>query len=187
MSSRSRIGCLVVAVLIALLLFFAGRPFVSQKLAGQMYPYKPLDNDPIIARLIVHTTGTSIRWNIQLFIYDSSGELINRSPSRSQVCDHWALKADVISIQPWLATGVPAGWSILTTLVGTHCLNTHGLVDASQVQRIPIDRNTGPVTQDGAFWRLVSLTHLTSNSIGPDDKTYDAILTQTSLSLIATS
>ena len=186
MFSRRSMGCLVIAAIVVLVLIFAGRPLVSRRIADQMYPYTPLDNDPIIARLIVHTTGTSIRWNVQLFMYDSSGKPIDHSPSHPENCDQWALNADVINIQPWLATGVPSVWYILTALVGTHCLNTHGIVDTSSVN-LPINRNTGPVTQDGAFGNLVSLKHLTSNSIGPDDKTYNAVITLTSLSLKATN
>ncbi|MGH2497052.1 MAG: hypothetical protein ACRDIV_20325 [Ktedonobacteraceae bacterium] len=185
MFSRRSMGCLIIAVIVVLVLIFAGRPLVSRRIADQMYPYTSLDNDPIIARLIVHTTGTSIKWNVQLFTYDSSGKPIDHSPSYPENCDQWALKADVINIQSWLATSVPSGWYILTALVGTHCLNTHGIIDASIVERIPIDRNTGPVTQDGAFGNLVSLKSLTSNSIGPDSKTYNAIITLTSLSLVA--
>lgn len=186
MFSRRSMGCLIIAAIIVLVLIFAGRPLVSRRIADQMYPYTPLDSDPIIARIVVHTTGTSIRWDVQLFTYDSFGKPIDHSPSHPENCDQWALKADVINIQPWLATGVPSGWYILTTLVGTHCLNTHGIADASSAC-IPIDRNTGPVTQDGAFGNLVSLKQLTSNSIGPDGKTYDAVITLTSLKLIATN
>lgn len=187
MFSRLLKGCLVVIILAALGLLFVGRPLVSRQIADKMYPYTSFDSDPVIAQLTVSKTGTSIRWNVQLFTYISSDQPpIDHSPSQPESCDQWKLKADVMSIQSWLATGVPAGWYILTTLEGIHCLNSHGVVDASIVRNLSIDRNTGPVTQDGAFGGLVSLKTLTSNIIHADGKTYDAILTQTSLSLIAT-
>jgi hypothetical protein len=177
-------GCLIaigISVIIALAAwFFAVRPIISQALANEMYSYQPIDNDPIIARLMISKTGTGIRWKVQLIVNDGSGKRIDRAES----CDTWHLTADIITIRPLVAVNVPSGWYVLTTLVGTDCLDEHGNVDDFLKEFIPLDMNSGPVKQDGLF---VSLRHVSSNSIGPDGKTYNAIIDSTSLILVPTS
>lgn len=187
-SSRIK-GCLkaivilVIVVTLVLLLFFGVRPAISQHLAEEMYSYHPIDSDPPVARLIVQPTGTGIRWKVQLFVQDGSGQWINLSPLHAETCDTWHLTADIINIWPEVAVNVPPGWYVLTALEGTDCLNEHGKIDASMNRSTPIEMNTGPIKQNGLF---VNLTHVSSNSIGPDGKTYDAYINATSLSLIAT-
>ena len=180
-------GCLLAILIVMIIalsaLFFVVRPAISQHLAGEMYSYHPLDSDPPIARLIVQPTGTGIRWKVQLSVLDGSGQWIDLSPSHVEMCDTWHLTADIITIWPWVAVNVPPGWYVLTALVGTDCLNEHGKIDAPKYISIPIEMNTGPIKQNGRF---VSLTHVSSNSIGRDGKTYDAFINATSLSLIAT-
>jgi hypothetical protein len=115
-----------------------------------------------------------------LIVNDGSGKRIYRVES----CDTWHLTADIITIRPLVAVNVPSGWYVLTALVGTDCLGVHGNVDASLNEFIPLDMNTGPIKQDGRF---VSLRLVSSNSIGPDGKTYNAIIDSTSLILVPTS
>ena len=177
-------GCLIVLIsvmVIAVLLvgFITVRSAISQHLADEMYSYHPIDSDPPIAQLKVQATGTGIRWKVQLSVQGSSGQWIDHV----EPCDTWHLTADIINIWPWIAVSVPPGWYVLTTLVGTDCLNEHGKIDASMNINIPIEMNTGPIKQNGLF---VNLTQVSSNSIGPDGKTYNAFINATSLSLIAT-
>lgn len=186
--SRNK-GCLLYALLalliVAFLLLIPGRLLVSKKLADQMNPYQSFKGDPIIARLIVSKTGTNHRWKVQIYTPDNPVKLIGLY--QPEPCDHWDLQADIISIQPGLALGVPSGWYVLTMLIGTHCYNSHGIVDASIVNNIPIDSNTGPVTHSGEYGGMVRFIVATSNTIQSVGTTYDVNITPTSLSLSASN
>lgn len=179
----------VVIVIVLILVLLGGRSWLSTTLEKQMNSYIPFDNDPLVAQLSVKGTNTNTKWIIQLSIADRSGKLIANSQPFLESCDHWELNADVLSIQPsWLAfvLGVPSAWYMLNNLVGSHCYDTHG-IPTTAPDRISLDASKDTVAQGGGFLRLMSSLHVTSNIIQADGKTYDAMLTLTSLSLIAAS
>ena len=179
---------ILVIVGVLIIVLFAGRFWISSTLETQMNSYVPFNSDPLVARLTVSGTNTNTQWIIRLSITDRSGKLIAAPQPFLESCDHWELHADILSIQPsWLAfgLGVPSAWYMLNNLEGSHCYDIHGILTTSP-DPIPLDDGKDTVAQGGGLWGLMSSLHLTSNLIQADGKTYDAILTQTSLSLIAT-
>ena len=185
---RRWIRRLVIASILIIVLF-AGRSWLATTLEKQMNSYIPFNSDPLVAQLTVSSTQANTKWIIRLSIADRSGKLIATSQPFFESCDHWKLNADILSIQPsWLASGlgIPSAWYILNDLEGSHCYDIHGMLTPSP-DRISLDDGKDTVAQNGGLWGLVHSKQLPGNSIGPDGKTYDAILTMTSLSLIATS
>ncbi len=183
---RIRIIALIIVLLIAL--FFSARLIGSMIIVGLMKPYIPFSNDPFVARLSVTKTDTNLEWIVHISTIDRSGKLIARTDSHPQPCNQWQLKADVISIQSWLALvlGVPSGWYRIISLEGFHCYS-HGKVDASRSESIPVDGSTTAIMQNWVYGKLIWSNQLTSNPIGPDGKTHDANITLTSLTLVPTN
>jgi hypothetical protein len=165
-------------------LYFLARLIGSKIIEGQMKSYTPFSDKSLIAQLTVTTTDTNLKWKVQVSTYDSSGNLAS-SHSYLEPCDHWELKANIISIQPWLALGVPSGWYMLTNLEGSHCYDQHGKPTTTLVN-IPIDGSTVPMTRDGGFLNSVKSIPVASASIQPDGITYNVFITPTTLSLTPT-
>jgi len=179
-----RIAMLIIVLLIAL--YFSARLTFSKIIEAKMQPpYIPFSDDSFIGQLAVFKTDTNLKWKVQVSAYDSSGNLVASPHSYLEPCDHWELEANIISIQPWLALGVPSGWYMLTNLEGSHCYDQHGKPTTTLVN-IPIDGSTAPIMQDGGFLRSVKSMIVASASIQPDGITYNVFITPTTLSLTPT-
>jgi hypothetical protein len=178
---RRWIRVLAIIIVLIIALYFSARLIGSKIIEGQMKSYTPFSDESPIAQLTVTTTNTNLKWKVQVSRYDSSGNLVASPQTYLEPCDHWELKANIISIQPWLALDVPSGWYMLTNLEGSHCYDQHGKPTTSI--EIPIDGSTAPMTQDGGFLNSVKSIPVASASIQPDGITYNVIITPTSLSL----
>src|SRR5579872_2948051 len=109
--ARRWIRILTIIIVLIIALYFPGRLIGSRILEAQLYPYIPFSNDPFVARLYVTKTDTNLEWIVHLSTIDRSGKLITQTDTLPRPCDQWQIKADVISIQSWLALvlGVPSG------------------------------------------------------------------------------
>jgi len=165
--------------------YFSARLIGSKIIEAQMKSYTPFSDESPIAQLTVTATNTNFKWKVQVSTYDSSGNQVASPQTYLEPCDHWVLKASIISIQPWLALDVPSGWYMLTDLEGSHCYDQHGKLTTS-IEKIPMDGSTAPMIQDGGFLNSVKSIPVASTYIQPDGITYNVIITPTSLSLTPT-
>lgn len=179
---RRWIRNLVIIFVLLFALYFSARLIGSKIIEAQMKSYTPFSDYTLIAQLTVTSTNTNFKWKVQVSSFDSSGNLVANPQTYLEPCDHWVLKANIISAQPWLALAVPSGWYVLTNLEGSHCYDLHGKPTTS-IKKIQIDGSTTPMMQDGGFLSLVKSIPLASASIQPDGITYNVIITPTSLSL----
>jgi hypothetical protein len=182
---RRWIRVLTIITVLIIAMYFSARLIGSKIIEGQMKSYTPFSDESPIAQLSVTTTNTNLKWKVQVSTYDSSGNLVATPQTYLEPCDHWELKANIISIQPWLALDVPSGWYMLTNLEGSHCYDLHGKPTTS-IEKIPINGSTVLKTPDGGFLNSVKSIPVASASIQPDGKTYNVIITPTSVLLTPT-
>ena len=171
---------IITAVLIAAL-YFSARLVGSKIIESYMKGYTPFNDNSLIARLVVTPTNTNHKWKVQVSTSDSSGTQAVSTQIFLESCDHWLLKANIISISPWLALAVPSGWYMLTELDGSHCYDQHGKPTTS-IKKIMINSSATSVPV-GHFLNLVRSIPVASASIHPDGITYNVIITPTSLSV----
>jgi hypothetical protein len=185
--ARRWIRILVITIVLIIALYIPSRFIGSRTLVAQLYPYIPFSNAPFVARLYVTKTDTNLEWVVHLSTIDRSGKLATHTDTLPQPCDQWQIKADVLNIQSWLALvlGVPSGWYRIIDIESFHCYS-HGKVDASRSESIPVDGSTTAIMQNCVYGKLVWSNPLTSNSIGSNGKTYNAFITLKSLSLTPT-
>mgnify|MGYP001273140218 CR=1 FL=1 len=182
---RRWIRILAITIVLLIPVYFSARLIGSKIIEAQMKSYTPFSDESPIAQLTVTATNTNFKWKVQVSTYDSSGNQVASPQTYLEPCDHWVLKASIISIQPWLALDVPSGWYMLTDLEGSHCYDQHGKPTTS-IEKIPMDGSTAPMIQDGGFLNSVKSIPVASTYIQPDGITYNVIITPTSLSLTPT-
>ena len=179
---RKRIRILIITALVILVLYFAARFAVSKVIESQMKVYTPISNNSPIVQLTVISTNTNHKWKVEIFRYDSSGNLVPHPQILLEPCDHWMVKADIFSIPSWVALGVPAGWYKLTDIEGSDCYDEHGQ-SVKRIQTISLNAHPALAVTAGQFLNLVSSMPVTSASIHPDGITYNVSITPTSLAV----